>query len=235
MFETKLIRKAGNDSYYKITATGRVGSSAGFYMSNGNTTQRVCVVTVGNPAPITMKSDTTHDFSLVKGKSYTFKLTGATNFTCGSAGAFKTELIKKSGNDSYYKITATGRVGTSAGIYMSAPGQGTKKVCVVSIDPLGTFTSDTTADFSFRIGNNYTFKITAPGANTVKLTAGTPNTFKVISTKRSGDNFYITIATTEISCNSKISGVYVSVDGVSPKKLCTVTLASFDLNRPKFI
>lgn len=221
IFETKLIRKSGNDSYYKVTATGKVGSSVGFYMSNGNTTQRVCMVTIGNPASIAMKSDTTSDFSLVQGKSYTFKITGATNFTCGSPGAFKTELVKKVGNDRYYKITATGKAGSSAGLYMSAPGQAAQIVCIVTIIPPGSFTSDTTEDFCVPILKKYTFKITAPGANSVKMTIGTPNTFKVVSSSRSGDNFYFSIATRGGS-GSDNTGIYVSVDGQPPKKVCVV-------------
>lgn len=133
VFNTELIRKSGNDSYYRITATGQPGQQVGFYMSNGSTSQRVCVVTVGAAAPVTMKSDTTHDFSLAQGKSYTFKITGATSFVPGSSGVFKTELVNRSGSDSYYKITAIGKVGSSAGFYMSVPGQPAQKVCAVSV------------------------------------------------------------------------------------------------------
>jgi hypothetical protein len=76
-----------------------------------------------------MKSDTTHDFSLTQGKSYTFKLTGAASFHPGTNGIFKTELVSRSGGDSYDRITAVGTAGSSSGFYMSAP----KRICVVTL------------------------------------------------------------------------------------------------------
>ena len=134
VFRTELVKKSGSDSYYKVTAIGQTGQQVGFYMSNGKTTQKVCMMTVGASEPIQMKSDTTSNFTLEKGNSYTFKITGATSFHPGTDGPFKTELVRKSGNDSYYKITAIGEPGQQAGFYMSAPDQTAQKVCVVTVN-----------------------------------------------------------------------------------------------------
>ena len=108
-----------------------VGVYNDFFMYNGYTTQKVCTVTTG--APIPMKSDTTQNFSLARGRSYTFKITGATAFNPGTAGVFKTELVKRSGLDSYYKITAVGPSGSSSGMYIGDGVQPVKRVCAVSV------------------------------------------------------------------------------------------------------
>jgi hypothetical protein len=224
VFQTELIRKSGNDYYYRILPTGLPGQWAEFSMSNGITTQKVCTVTIRTLIPVVMKSDTTQDFPITQGKSYTFKITGATGFNPGTPDIFKTELVKRSGSDSFYKITAIGPVGSSAGMYMGATNQPVQKVCVVSVTAPGSFISDTTSDFTIPAGKNYTFKITSPGAETVSLTAGTGNTFRVVSTKKSGNDFYFTITAYGIPPQSKSSGVYVSVDGLTPKKICVVNL-----------
>lgn len=130
VFSTKLVSRSGGDSFYMVTAVGQPGQQVGFYMSNGTTTQRVCIVTVGAPA---MKSDTTRDFSVVRGGSYTFKLSSATNFVAGSPGVFKTQLVKQTSNDSFYKITAVGKIGSCSGLYMSVPGHPAIRACIVSI------------------------------------------------------------------------------------------------------
>jgi hypothetical protein len=129
-FRIELLSRTGNDSYYRVTPNSIVGVHNDFFMYNGYTTQKVCTVTIGEPIP--MKSDTTQNFSLARGKSYTFKVTGATGFNSGTAGVFTTELVKRSGLDSYYKITAVGPSGSSSGMYM---GDGIKpvRVCTVSI------------------------------------------------------------------------------------------------------
>jgi hypothetical protein len=102
-----------------------------------------------------------------------------------------------------------------------------EKICVVSITEPAGFTSDTASNFALPSEKTNTFKITAPDAKTVNLTAGTDNVFKVLSTKKSGDDFYFTIAAYGASAKSKSSGVYFSVDGQTPpKKICVVTLAA---------
>lgn len=132
-FQIELLRKSGNDSYYRITPTSSVGTYDSFYMYNGRTTQKVCTVTVGAPIIYPMKSDTTQNFSLAGGKSYTFKITGVTAFNPGTAGVFRTELVKRCGLDSYYKITAVGPSGSSSGMYMGDGVQPVKRICTVTV------------------------------------------------------------------------------------------------------
>lgn len=221
-FSTKLISKSGSDSYYTITATGQPGQQAGFYMSApGQAAQKVCVVTVAVPQPVAMKSDTNSDFSLKQGASYTFKISGASAFYAGSDGAFTTKLVSKSGNDSYYSITATGQPGQKAGFYMSAPGQAAQKVCVVTVGG-SAFTSDVESDFSLAAGESRTVTITAPGAKTVNLHAGTPGILQITPDGHTGDDFTFTVTGSDALGRS--AGLYVSVDGSAAKKLCAVSV-----------
>lgn len=86
----------------------------------------------------TFKSDTTTDFSVKPSSSYTFKITAngtAPTFTLGTGGVFTSKLTGRNGNDYFYKITATGKSGTSTGVYVSGT-----RVCVASISGNSTST-----------------------------------------------------------------------------------------------
>jgi S-ribosylhomocysteine lyase LuxS involved in autoinducer biosynthesis len=137
VFKIQLVSRSGSDSYYRITAVGTPGQQTGLYMSASGYSQKVCVVTVAAPAPITITSDTNYDFSIARNSTYQFKLTapGATtlNFTTGTAGVYKIALIGHTGSDFFYKITAIGLSGQETGLYASVPGQTAKKICKVAI------------------------------------------------------------------------------------------------------
>lgn len=225
VFKVDLVKKSGNDSYYKITATGKPGQATGFYMAAANqASQKVCVVTVAAvPAPVA-KSDTNSNFSVKQGASYTFKLSNAASFTAGTNGVFKVELVKKSGNDSYYKITATGQPGQATGFYMSA-GQSNQKVCVVTVaaTPQISIQSDTNRDFAIAKASSYQFKITAPGAASVNLFAGTSGVFNITLVRHTGDDFFYKI--TAVGQPGAAAGIYASVPNQPGKKLCVVAIA----------
>lgn len=142
LFKIEKVSQSGSDSYYKITALGAPGQASGFYMdAPGQSTDKVCIVTIGQPkspsSTQSIVSDTNTDFSLSANTSYQFKITapGATNlnFYAGTPGVFETTLVKHTGSDFFYKITAVGRSASSAGIYISTPGQSAKKICAVFI------------------------------------------------------------------------------------------------------
>ena len=69
----------------------------------------------------TYECDTIHDLEV--NKSYTFKIVSkngkAPTFVVGTPGVFQSKLIRKNGNTYFYKITAIGKVGDSAGIYIN--------------------------------------------------------------------------------------------------------------------
>ena len=84
-------------------------------------------------------SDTTGSISIKKGQVYTFKMTvtdGSTStplFVSGTDGVFKTQFVKKDGNDYYFRIWATGNVGSASGIYTTMPNQNAVRHCVATI------------------------------------------------------------------------------------------------------
>lgn len=112
VFTAALASHTGNDYFYKITATGKVGAATGIYI-NGNL---LLVATVKAPA---FTSDTKGNVT-VKG-AYTVKINAAAipSFVIGSSNVFKATFVSKTGNDYFYKISSVGAVGTKAGIYVN--------------------------------------------------------------------------------------------------------------------
>ncbi|WP_444658651.1 hypothetical protein ACRQV7_13870 [Caproiciproducens sp. R2] len=138
VFKTEKVKTEGNSVFYKITAIGQPGQSSGFYMTGADGAGRkVCVVTVGASATAALKSDTNSNFSIAKNASYQFRITapGASsiNFNTGTSGVFQVTLLRHTGDDFFYKITAIGKSGQQSGIYASLLGQTGQKLCVVSI------------------------------------------------------------------------------------------------------
>ena len=103
------------------------------------------------PAPY-VESDTTMNFLVEQGKTYTFKMTvhgthANPNIVMGNGAAFQTREVRKvteNGNDVYYfKVLATGEEGQAAGIYTTLPGQPSVKHAVAAIPYLSTDVSKT--------------------------------------------------------------------------------------------
>lgn len=227
-FTVQSVRKDGVDYYCTVAATGAVGLNASLLVSFPDTedadyTVNAGKVTVAEQTGIILKSDTNYDFSLAKGASYQFKLTGASDFYAGSSGAFTVTKLKTSGNESYYRITATGKVGDSAGFYMAAPGCVPLKVCAVTVAPV-KITSDTNYDFELAAGGSYQFKITAPGVSSIQFNAGSSGVIAPVLVKHTGNDFYYKI--TAVGNPGQQTGIYVSVPGQDAVKICAVTVAS---------
>jgi len=159
----------------------------------------VGTVTVNAIAVPAATSDTKNDLSVAAGASYTFKITSATapTFTTGTAGVFTVALASHTGNDYFYKITATGKVGAATGIFINGT-----KLLVASVK--AGFTSDTNKD------------VTVKGAYTVKITSATVPTFGVgtagvvnaaFVTKTGNDYFY---KLTSVGAVGTKAGVFVN-------------------------
>ena len=105
-----------NDYFYKLTATGDVGKATGVFL-NGT---KIFVASVKAPVA-NFTSDTTKDIKVTKGNSYTYKITSATtpSFGFGTGGVFTVSGITKSGNDYFFKITATGNANAATGVFVN--------------------------------------------------------------------------------------------------------------------
>lgn len=225
-FNIENVGKSGNDTFYRITAVGKPGNAAGFYMSAPDRDPvKVCVATVGN---VSLSSDTHSDFSLAKGASYQYKITapGITNpsdihFTPGSSGVLQVSFVTRSGNDFYYRITATGTPGQQTGVYVSALNQAAQKINVVTVKSI-EITSDTNSDFSLAKGKSYQFKVTAPGASSVNFNAGSSGVVTVTPVAHSGSDFFFKV--TAVGKSGQSVGIYAAAPNQSAKKLCVITV-----------
>lgn len=220
------VKKDGIRYSYTVTAVGTPGTAAKLTMTFPDAGEdefntEIGSVTIGQPSATAMKSDTNSDFALYYGKSYTIKITNASSFYAGSSGVFSIVQTAKQGSDTLYKITATGKAGDSTGLYMSAPGQAAKKICVASIRPVD-IKSDTNSDFSLSVGAGYQFKVTAPGAASVKFSAGSAGVMNIVPLSHTGDDFYFRIVAA--GKPGQQTGIYVTAPGQPAKKLCVVSV-----------
>ena len=227
VLSVQTVKKDGINYYYQVTAIGEPNSKTALtvtFPDSGDEDFNAAIgdITVTDPKVVVMKSDTNVNFSVKQGATYTFKLTGATSFTSGSAGVFKIDLISKSGSDSYYRITAVGQAGQQTGLYMSAPGVAAQKVCVVTVGAAQnavTMKSDTNVNFSVKQGSTYTFKIT--GATSFH--PGSTGVFKIDLISKSGTDSYYRI--TAIGQPGQQTGLYMSAAG-NVQKICVVTVSA---------
>ena len=115
IFSTQLVQHTGTNYFYKVTAIGSVGAQAGIYV-NG---PKLLVATVKKNASAVL-SDTRGNFNVKAGKSYVFKLTASSKptFCAGSPAAFKASYVNRIGNNYYFRVTATGKVGSASGFYI---------------------------------------------------------------------------------------------------------------------
>lgn len=226
VFKFVNVGKSGKDTFYQITAIGKPGSATGLYMSaKDRNPVRVCVVTVGN---VSLTSDTNSNISIAKGASYQYKITapGVTNpsdihFTAGNTGVLQTTFLKRSGNDFYYRVTATGTPGQQTGVYVSALNQAAQQINVVTVKTI-EITSDTHSDFSLAKGKSYQFKITAPGASSVNFNAGSSGVVAVIPITHSGNDFFFKV--TAIGKSGQSTGIYAAAPNQAAKKLCVIAV-----------
>lgn len=145
VLEVRFLNQNKNNYYYKVTAIGKAGQATGVYTSapglkavlQSKAVIISAVATATKPEKITLKCDTTGEFAITKGAKYCFKISAdkgdAPSFTLGTKGVFASKLLKKSGNDYFYEITATGEPGQSAGVYTTVKGQNPVKQCKVLI------------------------------------------------------------------------------------------------------
>jgi len=162
-----------------------------------------CVVSAVATSSNSFTSDTGSTVKVAQGASYTFKITSTDGteptFTVGGSGLTVTK-VGKSGNAYYYKITATGTVGTSVGVYVNGT-----RTSVATITA-STISIDTGATIKVKVGATYTFKVTSSTKPT--FTTGNSATFAVTKTSVSGTSYYYTVKATGKAGAS--TGIYVN-------------------------
>ena len=181
-------------------------------------------------------SDTNGSLNVQPGKTYQFKIStdnpDKINFWMGTPGVFN---VAKSGEEAgavFYKITAVGKAGDAAGVYVSYDNGPGTKVCVANVGASGTsapsgttggWTSDTNGSLSVQSGKTYQFKITAAEPNQINFWMGTPGVFNVVKASTDANAVYYKI--TAVGTPGAAAGVYVSYKGGSGTKVCVATVA----------
>ena len=114
----------------------------------------------GTTAPY-VESDTTMNFMVEQGKTYTFKMTvhgthANPNIAMGNGAVFQTRDVKKvveNGNDVYYfKVLATGKEGEATGVYTTLPGQQPVKHAVAVIPYLASDNNESSK--TYKVGKD---------------------------------------------------------------------------------
>lgn len=117
VFEIESVTQIGNDYFFKLRAIGAPGAQAGIYINRG---PRLLIATVGSN-PSYARLDTGGRLTVKAGGTYQFKVTSAQKptFVCGNSSVFRVSASGSKGNDYFFKVTAVGKVGDSAGFYVN--------------------------------------------------------------------------------------------------------------------
>ncbi|MBW7571343.1 glycoside hydrolase family 3 protein [Caproiciproducens faecalis] len=117
VFEVQMTTTDGKIYFIKLIPIGQPGTQAGIYLDG----VKLFAATVEAPVS-TVKSDTTHPFKIKSGASYVIKLTAGSRPTIvpGTAGIFRVEFVRSSGNDYFFRIIPIGKAGGSSGLYINS-------------------------------------------------------------------------------------------------------------------
>ena len=198
------------------------------------------------PASSGWTSDTTTDLTIEPGKSYQFKFTAAKpdeiKVWLGTPDVFTVQKTATESNAVYYKLTATGKPGAQAGVYVSYEGGSGTKLCVATVaggtssggsssgsgsgttpPAAATLTCDTTSNFGLAKGGSYQFRLTTSDGKKPSFWAGTSGVFDVQYMGQSGSDFFYKI--TAVGEPGSEAGFYAACEGQSGVKQCVVTIA----------
>lgn len=163
-------------------------------------TETDCAVTALAVPDATFTSDTGAALTVAQGASYTFKITSVDGkeptFSVGN-NAFSVTKVGKSGNAYFFKITATGAVKTSVGVYVNGVRStvATIGASAVKID---------TTKLSLKAGASYTFKVTGTTV-APSFTSGNASV-KVVSSSASAGAYFFKVTGEKAGT----AGIYVN-------------------------
>lgn len=158
------------------------------------------------PTGAAFTSDTTTTVNIKRGQSYTVKITcpsGRPNVTAGTSGVVDITYQSCSGNNYYFKITATGKVGTATGIYINGHKPSTMIARVTT-----TCESDTTINLSRKVGECYAVGLDSPTRPSV--TAGTGNIVTIAGVFSNGTGKWLCPI---VAVHPGVTGIYTEIPG----------------------
>lgn len=181
----------------KATANITVKSSS----SGGNSSSPKNPWILGAPEESTVQLDTGSELSVELGKTYQFKITASSKptFVCGSGSVFHVDYAGSVGKDYFFKVTAIGAVGQSAGFYVNA--EKTPRTVGTIVPAL-----DTGRILDVQKGKTYQFKVTAPFKP--NFVCGNGSVFSVLYAGSIGNEHFFKVTATGLVGQS--SGFYVN-------------------------
>ncbi len=164
-------------------------------------TETDCTVTALATPDATFTSDTPAAITVAQGANYTFKITTLDGkeptFSVGS-NAFTVTKMGKSGNSYFFKITATGAVKTSVGVYVNGV---RSTVATIGASTVKVDTSKVT----IKTGASYTFKVTGTSV-APSFTSGNTAVAKVVSSSASAGAYFFKVSAVKAGS----TGIYVN-------------------------
>lgn len=129
VFSVQMVKGAGNDYFFRVTAVGNPGDRTGVYI---NGSQRLLVLTVGVPGPSGRAvSDTTGVFDVQEGKKYQFKIISSHRpVLIPGSGSFRLIEVRQVGDEWFFQFIAVGSRGEGCGFYLDG---GTTPVAIANI------------------------------------------------------------------------------------------------------
>lgn len=148
--------------------------------------QTTPATSANNSSTLTFKSDTGANVTLGTNASYVFKITSLNGKKPSFSIPGKSFNVTPAGNkgaDYFFKVTAVGKDGDSAGVYIN----GSKSPeTVLSIK--NTVTIDTGKTIKVQPGKTYQFKVTSPVKP--EFSSGNSSVFKVTYNGNKGNNYF---------------------------------------------
>lgn len=189
-------------------------SSDSHHHSNSGSTKSVPAAPTAPST--TYASDTTSNFAV--SSAYQFKITSkngkAPVLTVGTPGVFTVQLVKTSGNDYFFKLTAIGAPGAQAGIYVNG-----ERLLVATVNTTNSGVKcDTTKPFKVKAGTSYVFKLTAK--TKPAFVCGNGSVFAVSFTGQKGSDYFF--KATAVGKAGNCTGFYVN----GYKTPCTIATVS---------
>lgn len=190
------------------------------------------VAALAQPAG-TWHADTTEDFALPQGQTYTFSVwsdrpADTLSFSTGNGEILAIERVEAEAGRYAVTVRATGEADEAAGFY-AALGDGTpQRVCTVTVEAAPALSCDTTEDFTLAQNRTYTFQVTVTGTGAAPVfSTGSGDILKIESTAPDAEKPGVYTCTVRAAGQpGQSAGVYAALDGGTPQKLCAVEVAA---------
>lgn len=176
------------------------------YGLSGGSSNAVKTLPALAPAGAAFVCDTTTTVPLKRGQSYTTMITcpsGRPSLVAGTGGIVDITYQSRSGSSYYYKLTATGKVGSESGIYINDHKPSTMVVRIVT-----ACDSDTTVNLSRNVGECYTVGLSGPTKPIV--TAGTGGIVTIAGVFSDGTGKWLCPI---VAVRPGVTGIYTEVPG----------------------